>query len=84
MAEIKKKKKQRFKVQFYIDGNLETLYKSNKQMAKRLDLYIDFSEDFRKWFLRENLKVKEELERLSKERHENSTDGSTPTDKKKI
>ena len=50
------------KISFYLDEELYSTYKENKDRAKMLNLSIDYNKDFRKWFKEQLLIAKKELE----------------------
>lgn len=64
MAKIYSKSRAKFRVQFYLNKEVEILYKENKKLAKNLGKKIDFEEDFQKWFVTQNKQARDELEKL--------------------
>ncbi len=61
---VPKRKKASQKVTFYLSDDLFELYRSNRERAKILNMTIDFTGDFQKWFLDQNNFVKQQLDQL--------------------
>ncbi|KPA08799.1 hypothetical protein MHK_010954 [Candidatus Magnetomorum sp. HK-1] len=53
MPDIRTKHK-KMKVQFTLTPEVESIYRSNREMAKKIDATLGFQDDFNKWFLIEN------------------------------
>jgi len=62
---VPKRKKASQKVTFYLSDDLFDLYRNNRARAKALNMTIDFTGDFHKWFLDQNNFVKQQLDQLA-------------------
>jgi|GEM_PF-1310747 len=67
MATIEEKNPRRFRVQFTMTRALHESYESSQERASRLNVVIDFSRDFQKWFAGQLEQVSRELQQLEEE-----------------
>ena len=66
MPDIRTKHK-KMKVQFTLTPEVESIYRSNREMAKKIDATLGFQDDFNKWFLIENRKAEKSLTEMLNE-----------------
>jgi hypothetical protein len=52
------------RVQFYLNEELDRLLTDNRKLAKKLGFRVDYQEEFRIWFLKQNLDAQAKLSKL--------------------
>ena len=64
MARITQKNSRRYRVQFTMRRELHDKYEANLARAEKLQLVIDFGNDFEDWFANQLDQIGQELQRL--------------------
>jgi hypothetical protein len=67
MAVISEKNTRRYRVQFTMSRTLHQAYEASLERASSLNVVIDFSRDFEKWFSNQLEQVARELQQLEDE-----------------
>jgi hypothetical protein len=64
MARISQKNNRRYRIQFTMRRELFEIYQKNLARAKKLDVVINFGQDFEEWFENQLLQIKQKFEEL--------------------
>lgn len=66
--------RKRPRIQFYLTPELSVQLESNRAMAKRCGVRIDYQEAFRTWFTTQNREARTALEKLLREENSDATE----------
>ena len=71
MRITKKQSGRRPRVQFYLNEELDRLLTHNRKLAKRLGFRVDFQDEFRTWFMKQNQDAQAKLAKMVEEMKKN-------------